>query len=69
MNDKHDDEDFEARFERAIDFSNAQPYPRATRARLPHAPASPDPHPVPDDGVEAAAIKRKRARRGAKPKG
>ncbi len=68
MNDKHDDESFGARFEREIDFSNAQPYPRVKRARLRLAPASNDLHPVPD-GVEATAIKRKRVRRGAKPQG
>ncbi len=65
MNDKHEDEDFEARFEREIDFSNAQPYPRTTRARVPDAPGVSDLHSVPDDGVETTAIKRKRVRRGA----
>lgn len=68
MNDKHEDEDFEARFEREIDFSKAQPYPRAKRARPPQAPDLLDRHPVPDDGVEVNPIKRKRDRLGAKPK-
>jgi len=72
MSDKHENEEFDARFAREIDFSKARPNPYADRARLARrpGPASADRRgqPVPDDRAEVNAIKRTRNRRRAKPK-